>query len=312
MLFNDHGRFRSGNALFINDQGRHEPVFSDEFPLAIDCYNFDRNFILTPNFHSYLELTYVYDGQGVFSTGRDDYPLEPGDLVVVGNAEIHRFEATTTNLKLAALLFLPQLVYRPGISKDEFSLIEFFFDARKIVHHRVAHPDADDLSVSRSMQSIYDLNLEKRRRYRIRTRVELMNLLLRLSDYYDSVHNAAVSGQGAQAPVQHIDRLRKVFSIVEESYTEKIDLADVADRINLSKGYFCRFFRHHTGMSLSEYTNRVRIDKAKELLLKGRFSTTQVSYEVGFESLPYFYRVFRDLTGMSPGEFLHAFSPDDD
>ena len=72
----------------------------------------------------------------------------------------------------------------------------------------------------------------------------------------------------------------------------------------MSPHYFCKFFKRVTGLTFTEYILRVRIDKAKELLLKNRLSITQIAYEVGFESSSYFHKVFRKLTHLNPKQYL--------
>jgi YesN/AraC family two-component response regulator len=71
----------------------------------------------------------------------------------------------------------------------------------------------------------------------------------------------------------------------------------------MSPQYFCRFFKKVTGTTFKEYLLSIKIDKAKELLMKYNMSATEIAYQVGFENLSYFFRVFKKLTGLNPMEF---------
>jgi len=87
-------------------------------------------------------------------------------------------------------------------------------------------------------------------------------------------------------------------------YDERITLDQASEVACMSKHYLCKFFKKVTGFTFLEYLMKIRIDKAKELLLHGKKSNTEIAYDIGFENLSYFYRIFKRLTHMNPGEFL--------
>jgi AraC-like DNA-binding protein len=76
-------------------------------------------------------------------------------------------------------------------------------------------------------------------------------------------------------------------------------LATVAKAVNISTFYFCKLFKRTTGLTFTDYLARVRIEKAKRLLLDQNRRTSEVAYEVGFQSLTHFNRVFKKLAGRS-------------
>lgn len=90
---------------------------------------------------------------------------------------------------------------------------------------------------------------------------------------------------------------------IEEHQAEKMSLSQVARAVNTSSYHFCRTFKKATGLNFTEYLSRVRIGKAKNLLLNPNLRVTEVAYGVGFQSLPHFNKVFKTVTGMSPTSF---------
>lgn len=90
---------------------------------------------------------------------------------------------------------------------------------------------------------------------------------------------------------------------IEEHKTEDISLGQVAQAANASTYYFCRMFRKFTGVHFTEYLARVRLEKAKNLLLNPNLNVSEIAYEVGFQSLTHFNRVFRKIMGQSPTQF---------
>ena len=90
---------------------------------------------------------------------------------------------------------------------------------------------------------------------------------------------------------------------IAQHQDEEISLGQVARAVNTSSFYFCKLFRKATGLKFTDYLSRVRIEKAKNLLLNPNVRISEVAYEVGFQSLTHFNRVFRKVVGESPREY---------
>jgi AraC-like DNA-binding protein len=93
-----------------------------------------------------------------------------------------------------------------------------------------------------------------------------------------------------------------VQSHVEESVT----LAQVAQHVHVSPFYFCKLFKKATGMTLTEYVARVRVEKAKTLLVDRSLRISEVVYAAGFGSIPRFNSVFKRYVGMPPTQYRAA------
>jgi AraC-like DNA-binding protein len=104
-----------------------------------------------------------------------------------------------------------------------------------------------------------------------------------------------VQSDNAESP--NITRARE---FINAHYPEDLSLAAVAQAAHMSTFYFCKQFKKATGLSFTEYLGRVRVEKAKEQLLNPHMRVSEVAYEVGFQSLTHFNRVFKKLNGESP------------
>jgi AraC-like DNA-binding protein/ligand-binding sensor protein len=93
---------------------------------------------------------------------------------------------------------------------------------------------------------------------------------------------------------------------IQERAEERISLGDVAKVVNASTFYFCKMFKRATGLTFTEYLSLVRITKAKNLLVNPNLRISEVAYQVGFESLTHFNRVFRKLVGSSPTAYRNS------
>jgi len=97
--------------------------------------------------------------------------------------------------------------------------------------------------------------------------------------------------------------VKKACDYVEKNYMQEISLSHIAEYVGLSVSHFSALFKQHTNDSFINYLNQIRIQKAKELLLEPDLKIYQVAEIVGFSSVPYFNRVFKNVTGWSPNEY---------
>jgi AraC-like DNA-binding protein/ligand-binding sensor protein len=90
---------------------------------------------------------------------------------------------------------------------------------------------------------------------------------------------------------------------VASHQSEPIKLKQIARALNVSTFHFCRIFKQTTGLTFVDYLSRVRIEKAKILLYENRLRVSEIAYEVGFQTITHFNRIFRKLVGYSPTEY---------
>lgn len=81
---------------------------------------------------------------------------------------------------------------------------------------------------------------------------------------------------------------------------DSLPLGAVAREAGLSESHFCRLFKEATGLTLTDYVNRCRIERAKKELLRSDRRVSEVAFEVGYQSLSQFNRSFVKIVGRSP------------
>lgn len=96
---------------------------------------------------------------------------------------------------------------------------------------------------------------------------------------------------------------RRVKVYVEEHLADDINLEHASHALHVSTFYFCKMFKKTTGITFSEYLGRVRVERAKALLLDHNKHVSEVAFEVGFGSLSHFNRVFKKVAGSSPTKY---------
>jgi AraC-like DNA-binding protein/ligand-binding sensor protein len=85
--------------------------------------------------------------------------------------------------------------------------------------------------------------------------------------------------------------------------SQHLSLHDVAAAINVSSFHLCKTFKTATGIHFTEFISRVRVEKARKLLLNPNLRMSEIAYDSGFQSITHFNRMFRRLLGISPTAF---------
>ncbi|SDT89027.1 PocR sensory domain-containing protein [Verrucomicrobium sp. GAS474] len=104
--------------------------------------------------------------------------------------------------------------------------------------------------------------------------------------------------------------VRLVGEHVSRHYGEPCRVSDLARRFQCHPNYLGALFGKSVGMSLNDYVNRVRIERAKHLLRVDRFGISEVGYKCGFSDPSRFGKTFRQHEGMSPLTYRRTFEKD--
>ncbi|WP_193214594.1 helix-turn-helix domain-containing protein [Luteolibacter marinus] len=94
--------------------------------------------------------------------------------------------------------------------------------------------------------------------------------------------------------------IAKARKYIHSHLDESLPLGDVAHEAGLSESHFCRLFKEATGLTLTDYVNRCRVEWAKRELLKPEKRVSEIAFEVGYQSLSQFNRSFARIVGAAP------------
>ncbi len=130
----------------------------------------------------------------------------------------------------------------------------------------------------------------------------MVSLLNFMAEHLGNISNQLAIRQQNAEPVF----ISKARQYIEENLTEELPLARVAEAVHTSSFYFCKMFKKVTGLNFTHYVSRVRVERAKTMLQNPNLRVSEIAFEVGFQSLTHFNRVFRQLTGVSPSAFRNS------
>ncbi|SFA98410.1 two-component system, response regulator YesN [Cohnella sp. OV330] len=130
----------------------------------------------------------------------------------------------------------------------------------------------------------------------------------RFEEYYIAVEQLLdrldrfIQDRREQAPADQ-NTMQKVVAYLQTHYADDLNMAVVSNHFSLNYSYFSHAFQEYSGESFSNYVRRLRLDKAKELLVRSDLKVYEISNQVGFENVKHFTRIFKDTEGITALEF---------
>lgn len=245
------------------------------------------------HYHPEYEIVYIDGASGTRHVGDHISRYDGSDLVFIGPNIPHlnfdygvRTEYRKVVVQLDPDFLGPQLWHAP-----EFAIVaDLFARARSGLSFHGATKE----NVGRELHRLAELPPFDRL-------MLLLGIFHTLADSNEvtPLHGEAVAGA---YNVDEQQRLKRLSVFVADEYARHIELREAAALVNLTEAAFCRSFKRMTQLTFTQFVNRYRVHEAQRLLLTGN-NVTEAAFACGFESLSYFNKVFRGVTGENPLAF---------
>lgn len=231
------------------------------------------------NWHENIEVLYVTEGEGIFRYGTEDLSARAGDLFIINREAFHQVKSET-EIAYSYLIIDEHFCLENGIKTDALSFV------RKL---RDRETEALFLAVGEAFLLPKELPTAIAHR-----RAAVLALLIRLCE-------AHVEGSEAKreerSPAE--EYVKRTVAYLAEHYAEPQSLETLAALSGVTRHYLARVFKQYTGETIFSHLIRVRLRHAEAALRSG-VSVTEAALAAGFESLPYFSRVYKKHLGVPP------------
>jgi len=248
--------------------------------------------------HPEYELVYVHQGKGELCIGNHLSHYQDGVLIFIGPDIPHQpILKTGENGNYEVVLQLTEDFMGEGFfHKPEMGRLKQLFERARqgIIFHGKTKVKAND-----KLLDILDAPPFKR----------LVLLLDFFNDLTESEEYQIIKSDTASLAIQSGDfnRMKSVYELVAERYAEDISLQEVADLANLTVPSFCRLFKKLTSKTFTRFLNEYRVTKALQLLNTEDRTISDIAFGSGFNSLSYFNRQFKEITGHKPSHYRKTY-----
>lgn len=249
------------------------------------------------HFHQEYELIYIEGLTGIRHVGQHIDSFMESDLVLIGPNIPHlNFDyGLKTDYQQIVVQLKESFLTDTLANTPEFTMISQLF--KRSVYGISFQGESKNLAI-KLLKDVQVLNGFQR----LIKMFEIFNLLANSRDYL------ILNQTDTSVSLFLNDKLRmaSIYEYIHQKYHEHTDVNELADKLGLSTAAFCRYFKRQTNMTFTEFVNQYRINQAKTLLLQDN-TISEVCCSVGFQSLSYFNKLFKTLTGQGPLAFKKQF-----
>ena len=273
---------------------------NDQFPFLISYERLSRyessSFLC--HWHPEIELTLILEGEMLYKVNEQIYHLHQGDALFGNMSSLHtgmKFE--DQDCAYVSITFDPKLIYGYENSIVYRKYVEpivqnFSLSAIPFNHSEAWHQDMIEV-----LHNIIQTGQEKSSTYE-------MDILLYLQQFWKLLyyHNNTILTLSS-CDKRNYDRIRTILSYIEENYTTKLTLEEIAANIHLCKSECCRLFKRYMKVSLFEFILQYRVERSLDYLTNSEYSILEIASKVGFNDSNYYSKVFTKIKGCSPMKY---------
>lgn len=264
----------------------------------IHYYEFTEKYNTNQNSHKFRELVYV--DSGVIEINSENYTgnLKKNQLIIHKPDEVHSltcgekgapnviiigFECKSPNLDIFS--GTPVAVN----SELQKLLIDIIREGRNVFLPPYDIPDQKDMKKREDFPFGADQMIK-----------------LKLETFFIELIRGLDNEEVFSEPKLINPRTSEIYNYVTENYKQNITLGELCFLFNTNKSTLCYSFKNKYGITLVQYINKLRIKEAKKLMREGKMNLTQISEEIGFSSIHYFSRVFKNYENTSPSDYIET------
>ena len=255
--------------------------------------------------HDFIEIVYVISGSARHYMGEYIYEVHKGDLIIVNYGTQHTFiplDDRGDSFSTYDLLFTTELFEITGIGKYDFSslassyLFYSMFPDSNSVNNSLNLIRSNSKDFQDILGKIYSEYTSRKSGFMSMIRAYLIELITLI---FREIDQKTISG----TTKEQREVVNKAIDYMKHHYNTRINLDSIVSDIFLSKDYFRQLFKKTTGMSVTDFIQKTRVDEACRLLTSSNRTVFDIAGDCGFTDIKFFYKTFKKITGKTPSEY---------
>ena len=229
-------------------------------------------------------LAYAQSGAAYYTIGGETVHVKKGNVVLMKPSQIYEAKSDGENpWSFFSAAFYPE--FSDPRSRDVFESLPSVFRF------------SDSSQTAENFAELYRVWSNKGAGYLIKCRSLILDIIyILLSDEF----------RRSKASL-HYPKIESIVDMLRENYSECYSVDELTRMSGLSSSHFRTLFKEMTGLSVIQFQNRLKMDRAKDLIISGSCNVTEAARAVGIPNVYYFSRLFRKLTGKNPSEYVNPY-----
>lgn len=274
---------------------------NDPFPVEVFIQNNEKApIIVEPHWHDCIEVLCVLEGSARQQVNERTFHVNAHDVLVINKGDIHGTWCKDEDVcKILVLKFLPELIKNSSSIYDSKYIYSFLQSGNKQIYYM------KNLALEQS--NIYDLFmgvLQEFEKKEVAHEISIKGYIYQIIAIF--IRNGTLNFYNEVLREKDFKVISPLITYIEKYYYENITLDQAAKMVNMSYYHFSRYFKKVTGRNFKEYIDFVRISEADKRLVSGDMQISQVAYEVGYNNLSSFNRVYKRIRGYPPSKIKRA------
>ena len=272
------------------------------FPYITYLCSIPLDFSYVPiHWHDEMEIIYIKKGHGIITVDFTQYQVSAGTLALIIPGQLHSIEQyENESMEYENIIFKPDLL---SSGANDLCMIQYIvplLDGSLPIEYFLTPALGSFEALSNCIRQIDLVCADQTPGWQLAVKSSLFNFFFLL------ISERQKKTVSTSSNSKSLEKMKTVLKYVENHYTEKLTIDDMAELTYYSKSHFMKFFKAHMGIGFTEYLNDYRLTMAARLLKSSDDSILMIADASGFDNLSYFNRIFKRKYGISPGAYRKA------
>lgn len=237
------------------------------------------------HWHENIELLYFVEGEGIVTCNGEQIKARKGELVVINSSAIHDIAAASMGCRYYCLIVDKTFCEEHQLYFGEGMLQSWIFRE----------------DISQLFEQIIEEYAGQRPYYKTQLKSHILTMMIVLGRDFAMNYEKSYDHSGEY---KKLEMIKKALSYIHVHYLDTIIIDELSEEIGFSKYYLCRSFKEITGKTILEYTNFLKCDYARKLIMSGKYNVTESAEKSGFSNQSYFTKTYKKYMGVIPSSHL--------
>lgn len=270
---------------------------SSVYPLAgYICRGKKFNINIGMHWHPEVEINRFESGKFVYNYAMQDYELEGPCIAITPGNVLHNVMIKRGS-DHSSVLFNPSMIEFSYFDEVQNRLIKFLTQGGKKMPPIITADMECFAKADKILSYIINNSTKTDGPTRLRIKAHLIDLLAIM--YENGIFLAESLSRNDDFEHKQ-QKIKDLLTFINEHYAEKITMNDAANYLNVSRQYFCRYFKKSTGMSFVDFINDLRLRRASQEIALTSKSITDIALDHGFDNIGYFFKLYKQKFGQTP------------
>lgn len=257
-------------------------------PTMLFCVKGKRTYNEELHSHNHMEIAYIISGKSIFNIDNKSYEVKEGDLIIINPNQMHN--GLVTDPDKASVEFF---IGFKDFSFENLKESKLFDNLSPVIH---TSPYTRKLFLN-LIDSIMEENNSNQYGKYFMLKSYLMKFILLIIREKENLELPETTSNKSKVS-------KEISEYFHNHFSEKISLDQIAKNMYLSPFYISKIFKEEIGDTPINYLIKIRLEHAKDLLLKAsNLNIKEISCIVGYEDAYYFSKLFKKYYGSSPAEY---------